>query len=40
MRGGNRYKCEVKLMGKGNPESADAVIARDSRVLSQTNFPI
>jgi DNA-dependent RNA polymerase auxiliary subunit epsilon len=21
------YKCEVKLMGKGNPESADAVIA-------------
>lgn len=38
----NRYKCEVKLMGKGNPESADAVIARDSRVfvadkLSVTN---
>jgi len=33
MRGGNRYKCEVKLMGKGNPESADAVIARDSRVF-------
>ncbi len=36
------YKCEVKLMGKGNPESADAVIARDSRVfvadtLSQQN---
>lgn len=27
------YKCEVKLMGKGNPESADAVIARDSRVF-------
>lgn len=27
------YKCEVKLMGKGNPESADAVIARDSKVL-------
>lgn len=24
------YRCEVKLMGKGNPESADAVIARDS----------
>ena len=35
-------KCEVKLMGKGNPESADAVIARDSKVfvadkLSDTN---
>tara|TARA_Y100000310_G_C20663747_1_gene806275 strand:+ start:1490 stop:2452 length:963 start_codon:yes stop_codon:yes gene_type:complete len=39
---GNDYKCEVKLMGKGNPESADAVIARDSKVfvadkLSGTN---
>lgn len=39
---GNDYKCEVKLMGKGNPESADAVIARDSNVfiadkLSETN---
>ena len=38
-----RNKCEVKLMGKGNPESADAVIARDSKVfiadtLSQTNI--
>jgi hypothetical protein len=36
------FKCEVKLMGKGNPESADAVIARDSKVfiadkLSTTN---
>jgi len=36
------FKCEVKLMGKGNPESADAVIARDSKVfvadkLSDTN---
>ena len=36
------FKCEVKLMGKGNPESADAVIARDSKVfvadkLSETN---
>lgn len=29
----NKYKCEVKLMGKGNPESADAVIARESRVF-------
>ena len=27
------FKCEVKLMGKGNPESADAVIARDSSVF-------
>lgn len=38
----NNYKCEVKLMGRGNPESADAVIARDSKVfiadkLSDTN---
>ncbi len=24
------YRVEVKLMGKGNPEFADAVIARDS----------
>jgi len=30
---GQNHKCEVKLMGKGNPESADAVIARDSRVF-------
>jgi len=28
-----RFRCEVKLMGKGNPESADAVIARDSKVF-------
>lgn len=39
---GTEFKCEVKLMGKGNPESADAVIARDSKVfvadkLSDTN---
>ena len=27
------YRCEVKLMGKGNPESADAVVARDSDVF-------
>ena len=33
IEGSNQYKCEVKLMGKGNPESADAVIARDSRVF-------
>ena len=38
----SQYKCEVKLMGKGNPESADAFIARDSKIfiadkLSDTN---
>ncbi len=42
VEGINQYKCEVKLMGRGNPESADAVIARDSKVfvadkLSETN---
>ncbi|MEK7062513.1 MAG: CfrBI family restriction endonuclease [Patescibacteria group bacterium] len=42
IEGKNQYKCEVKLMGSGNPESADAVIARDSKVfiadkLSDTN---
>lgn len=40
--GKNLFKCEVKLMGRGNPESADAVIARDSKIfvadkLSDTN---
>lgn len=40
--GAKKAKCEVKLMGRGNPESADAVIARGSRVfvadkLSDTN---
>ncbi len=39
---GKDFLCEVKLMGKGNPESADAVIARNSSVfiadkLSDTN---
>ena len=33
VEGKNQYKCEVKLMGKGNPESADAVIARDSAIF-------
>lgn len=42
IEGKNQYKCEVKLMGRGNPESADAVIARGSKVfiadkLSETN---
>jgi len=27
------YKCEVKLMGKGNPESVDAVIARGTDIF-------
>lgn len=30
---GNSYNCEVKLMGKGNPESADAAIARQSKIF-------
>jgi hypothetical protein len=30
---GRKYRCEVKLMGKGNPESADATIARASDVF-------
>ena len=39
---GQKYNCEVKLMGQGNPESADAIIARGSHVfvadtLSQQN---
>lgn len=29
----NKYLCEVKLMGSGNPESADAVIARATNVF-------
>lgn len=39
---GEVYRVEVKLMGKGNPESADAIIARDTNIfiadtLSQQN---
>lgn len=30
---GRVYRIEVKLMGKGNPESADATIARDSDIF-------
>jgi len=33
LMGNDRYKCEMKLMGKGNPESADAVVARGSKVF-------
>ena len=29
----NNYRCEVKLMGKGNPESADAIFARESNIF-------
>jgi len=29
----HRYQCEVKLMGKGNPESADSTFARESDVF-------
>lgn len=32
-RTGRTYRVEVKLMGKGNPESADATIARDSDIF-------
>lgn len=27
------YRCEVKLMGKGNPESIDAIFARESKIF-------
>jgi len=42
-QGDKRYKCEVKLMGKGNPESGDAPHARGSNVfiadtLSKSNI--
>ncbi len=41
-KSGDQYFCEVKLMGKGNPESADSTIARRSNIfiaqtLSETN---
>ena len=30
----NKYhRCEVKMMGRGNPESADAIFARESNVF-------
>jgi hypothetical protein len=42
LNNGKEYLCEVKLMGKGNPEGADAIIARESNgfvadTLSQQN---
>lgn len=30
---GKAHRCEVKLMGKGNPESADAAFAREAQVF-------
>ena len=30
---GKKYLCEVKLMGQGNPESADAIFARSSNIF-------
>lgn len=33
IKGGKYYRCEVKMMGRGNPESADAIFARQSDVF-------
>ncbi len=33
MRSGVEYRCEVKLNGRGNPESVTGAIARDARVV-------
>lgn len=33
LKDGKEFLCEVKLMGSGNPESADAVIARATNVI-------
>lgn len=33
LKDGKEYLCEVKLMGSGNPESADAVIARATNIF-------
>ncbi len=35
---GDRFFCEVKLMGKGNPESADSTIARRSNIFIAQNL--
>ena len=32
-KGNKQYKCEIKLIGQGNPESADAIFARASDVF-------
>lgn len=33
IKDGKYHRCEVKLMGKGNPESADAIFARETNVF-------
>ena len=33
IKGENQYNCEIKLIGKGNPESADAAHARNTAIL-------
>lgn len=33
INGNTYYRCEVKMMGRGNPESADAIFARESDVF-------
>ena len=33
LKSGKEFLCEVKLMGSGNPESADAVIARATNIF-------
>lgn len=33
INGDTYYRCEVKMMGRGNPESADAIFARNSNVF-------
>lgn len=33
IKGEKYFRCEVKMMGRGNPESADAIFARESQVL-------
>lgn len=33
MSGGQAKKCEIKLMGAGNSESADAIFARDTDIF-------
>lgn len=33
IKDGKYHRCEVKMMGRGNPESADAIFARESDVF-------
>ncbi len=33
IKGDKYFRCEVKLMGKGNPEGADAIFARESNLF-------